>query len=284
LAADILNWLRDRRNEAFAKLEYWIVEPSARRRGWQQETLSAEFHEVVHWVPQISKLGAFHHECPTIVFSNELLDAMPVQRFSWDAQQKKWFEWGIAIEAGRFVWHPRATETNGALALAFHGLDLDRIQEVLPDGFVTETNPSAAGWWGEAARILKRGKLMTIDYGLNAEEFFVPERREGTLRAYRQHRPSTDFLSNPGEQDITAHVNFSAIQRAGEAQGLRTEALISQTKFLTAIAEEASRRANIFGDWNSARSRQFHTLTHPEHLGRSLRVLIQSSRSGDSIS
>jgi len=283
LAKDILTWLRDRQKETFAGLQYWIVEPSARRRGWQKESL-AQFGQVVRWVSQISELETFLRSAPAIIFSNELLDAMPVRRVGWDAGEKKWFELGVAVEAGRFVWRRMAEDPGDALRFTFHNLDLEKLRDVLPDGFVTEINSSAEKWWGEAAMILKRGKLLTIDYGLSAEEFFVPERREGTLRAYRQHHSSSDILSNPGEQDITASVNFSVVQRVGETAGLKTEALMSQAKFLTAIAEQAWRRTDLFGEWNSARTRQFQTLTHPEHLGRPFRVLVQSSQSGDSIS
>ena len=80
---------------------------------------------------------------------------------------------------------------------------------------------------------------------------------------------TTDVLARPGEQDITAHVNFSEIKVAGELCGLRTEALVTQAQFLTEVAAKVS-------DWNSQRVRQFQTLTHPEHLGRSFKVLIQS--------
>jgi SAM-dependent MidA family methyltransferase len=281
LAADILRWLRDRRSEVFAKAEYWIVEPSARRRGWQRGNLAAEFGEVVRWVPKIPELEAVLQSCPAVIFSNELLDAMPVHRLSWDAKEKRWFERGVAIEAGRFVWRRMFEDAGSALRLTFRDLDLEKLEEILPDGFVAEINPAAEKWWGEAARVLKRGKLLTIDYGMDAEEFFVPERQKGTLRAYHQHRLSSDVLSNPGELDITAHVNFSATLRSGEMEGLRTEALMSQTKFLTAIAQQAWQRADVFGDWNPACSRQFQTLTHPEHLGRPFRVLVQSPRAGD---
>jgi SAM-dependent MidA family methyltransferase len=82
-------------------------------------------------------------------------------------------------------------------------------------------------------------------------------------------------LSNPGEQDLTAHVNFTQIESIGEAVGLRTEALISQEQFLNGIAKKKWREEASFGDWTSARVRQFHTLTHPDHLGRAFRVLIQ---------
>ena len=127
-----------------------------------------------------------------------------------------------------------------------------------------------------AANLLGHGKILAIDYGLLAEEFFVPERRNGTLRAYYRHHGCSDLLARPGEQDLTAHVNFSELSIAGENAGLKTDALVSQARFLTEIAGRTWAKPESFGDWDSNRRRQFQTLTHPEHLGRPFRVLIQS--------
>jgi SAM-dependent MidA family methyltransferase len=266
LAADILGWMRGRRGEFFEGLKYCIVEPSARRQEWQQETLK-EFPQTVTWVPDVSPLKTAS-PAETIIFSNELLDAVPVHRFGWDAKRKKWFEWGVALAGGRFAW--------SRLGDSDFRIPNSELEAVLPDGYTVESSPAAEKWWREAAAVLGRGKLLTIDYGFTAEEQFSPSRLNGTLRAYHRHRVTEDVLANPGGQDLTAHVNFSAIQNAGEMAGLKTEALVSQEKFLTRIVERAWTRADIFGEWNSQRTRQFQTLTHPEHLGRPFRVLIQS--------
>jgi SAM-dependent MidA family methyltransferase len=120
--------------------------------------------------------------------------------------------------------------------------------------------------------------VLAIDYGLKAEEFFVPHRKEGTARSYHRHHSNGDVLADPGEQDITAHVNFTAIQAAGELAGLNTEAFLTQAQFLTGIASHTWKDKDLFGTWNAERIRQFQTLTHPEHLGRSFRVLVQSRK------
>jgi SAM-dependent MidA family methyltransferase len=99
---------------------------------------------------------------------------------------------------------------------------------------------------------------------------------QGTARAYSHHQASRDVLANPGEQDITAHVNFTAIQTAGESAGLRTDAFVTQAQFLIGIAARAWKDGASFGAWTPERARQFQTLTHPEHLGQSFRVLVQS--------
>jgi SAM-dependent MidA family methyltransferase len=146
---------------------------------------------------------------------------------------------------------------------------------VLPDGYTIETSPAAENWWREAAASLRYGKLLTIDYGFTAEEMFSPARTNGTLRAYFRHHVSGDLLANPGEQDLTAHVNFSAIQKAGEEAGLKTESVCTQPQFLTRILETAINDKS-FADLDAKQARQFQTLTHPEHLGRAFRMLVQS--------
>jgi len=151
--------------------------------------------------------------------------------------------------------------------------------DVLPDGFTVELCPARTEWWRQAASALERGKLLTIDYGLEADEFFAPERKEGTLRAYCRHQLTRNVLADPGEQDITAHVNFTAVQAAGEAAGLKTDGFLTQAQFLTAIAAQIWNGGASFGEWGSERARQFQTLTHPEHLGRAFRVLVQSRAS-----
>jgi SAM-dependent MidA family methyltransferase len=149
---------------------------------------------------------------------------------------------------------------------------------LLPEDFTIEVSSRAQEWWGDAARSLRVGKLVTFDYGLNADELLSPARTEGTLRAFRQHRLVRDVLANPGEQDITAHVNFTAIRSVGEAAGLQTETYCPQAKFLTEIVARACEPQSAFGPWTTSHTKQFQTMTHPDHLGRNFRVLVQSTR------
>jgi len=310
LAADILNWLQIHRPKLFPEIEYWILEPSPRRREWQRGTLKdflprvrwfADFHSITTSTPhsalRTTRLNG-------IIFSNELLDAFPVHRFGWDAKDKTWFEWGVAVGGEKFIWAhcpdspaPEIGERAGERGASPSSiLDLpSSLLAVLPDGYTIETSPAAQNWWREAAGVLARGKLLAIDYGFTAGEMFSPVRTRGTLRAYFQHHASDDILANPGEQDLTAHVNFSAIQKAGEGAGLKTESFLTQSQFLTRILEKAAKDES-FGEfvaskrlaasqhsedgsedgWSAKQTRQFQTLTHPDHLGRAFRVLVQS--------
>ena len=234
-----------------------------------------ELADKIVWLTQISDLN--DRQCPTIIFSNEFLDAFPVHRLGWDAKSKNWFEYGVTVESGAFIW-TRIPMAHHASRITDHAPP--EVLAVLPDGFTTEICPAAAEWWRAAGEVLGHGKLLTFDYGLAAEEFFTPQRCRGTLRSYHHHHVSDDLLAGPGKQDITAHVNFTTLQCVGESVGLTTEAFESQAKFLTRIAEKIWKTKSDFGEWTAARTRQFQTLTHPEHLGRPFRVLVQS-RDGD---
>ena len=279
LAKDILAWLQLKRPKLFEQIEYWIIEPSVRRQEWQKETLK-DFASRVCWFESCRYPSSRNLILNGIFFSNELLDAMPAHRFGWDAQNKKWFEWGVAVEGEKFVWarmpDPLAPPSGE------RGFDPSSILQlpsswlaVLPDGYTIEISPAAQNWWREAAQVLERGKLLTLDYGFTADELFSPARLHGTLRAYFRHHASDDLLANVGGQDLTAHVHFSEIQKMGEACGLVTEEFSTQSQFLTRILGKALRDKS-FGEWTSAQGRQFQTLTHPEHLGRAFRVLVQS--------
>jgi SAM-dependent MidA family methyltransferase len=271
LARDILTWLQEHRPELFDRLEYCLVEPSARRREWQQETLKG-FGGKVKCVSEMGELKPALQSSKAVIFSNELLDAMPVHRLGWDAKEKKWFEWGVSLKGGNFVWSRMPANSDHVLRFTFH----EQLSNLLPDGYTIEISPAAEQWWRAAAGVLAHGKLMAIDYGFTNEEQFSPSRVNGTLRAYHRHQVSNDILAHPGDQDLTAHVNFSAIQGVGEAAGLRTKTFCAQSQFLTRIVEKAFKEPGSFAEWTPKQSRQLQTLTHPDHLGRAFRVLVQS--------
>ncbi|MBA4146522.1 MAG: SAM-dependent methyltransferase [Verrucomicrobia bacterium] len=265
LACDILLRLQRGAPDFFQKVRYCILEPSIRHEQWQRETLK-QFSNV-RWVKEWTEVEPFSG----IIFSNELLDAIPFHRIQWNALARKWQEMNVEWTGNQFVW------TLNAISSDFPQLPTvpEPLADVLPDGFQTEVGPSALAWWKIAAGKLKRGKIMAIDYGLTADEFFTPERSRGTARSYKRHHLGHDLLSNPGEQDITCHVNFSAIMEAGESAGFQTEFFGSQSKFLTSIVEKNQRSGIDALDRKFVA--QFQTLTHPAHLGARFKVLVQKA-------
>ena len=264
LALDILRALDHPQVQVF---EYWIVEPSPTRQSWQHKVL-ADFAPRIRW---FSDEQALAKESVTgIVFAHELLDALPCQRLGWDARARRWFEWGVQWRPDRFEWvrlpwpgSPKMEAWPAALL------------EILPDAFTIELCPAAERWWTTMAGRLKTGCLLTFDYGLETEEFLQPHRAQGTLRSYHQHRLVADVLANPGLQDITAMVDFTAVRTAGENAGLTTVGFETQSRFLTRIVRELWETGG--SPWPPQKTRQFQTLTHPDHLGRAFHVLVQAT-------
>jgi SAM-dependent MidA family methyltransferase len=266
LARDLLTALAQQRPELGARIDYRIIEPSPIRQAWQRTTLAA-WGTQVHWCAAVAEVG----EIRGVILSNELLDALPVHRLGWDAVQRRWFEWGVEPSGEQFGWVRGALVTPGVPLPELPA----ELLAVLPDGFTTEVCPAATDWWRRAAAQLTAGWLFTADYGLEAAEFFLPHRTNGTVRAYSGHRLVADVLADPGAQDLTAHVNFTALQEAGVAAGLATVARRSQRRFLTDVFTVTQGAGSGFPTWDAPRVRQFQTLTHPEHLGRAFSVLAQ---------
>jgi SAM-dependent MidA family methyltransferase len=275
LARDIMSWLSAWRPSLFATTQYTILEPSPARQKVQAETLDAFSGRIV-WVtnwdalPQAALRG--------VVFANELVDAFPLIRLAWDRRHACWLEWRVDWADDRLVWVPCPPDAAAESELSLpHWRELPgALLDVLPDGFTVEVAPAAREWWTAAAVRLREGSLLTLDYGLEWEERFNPGRANGTVRTYSQHRIGDDLLCCPGRQDITAHVDFSALIRAGEQAGLTTREYCSQSVFLTRIARRALADPSKFGNWSEAQTRQFQTLTHPTHFGSAFRALEQA--------
>ena len=281
LGGDILNWLQTHESAIFQQVIYWVLEPSPGRQAVQKKTL-AEFAGQVRWTEDLASLRKLEPAGITgIIFSNELLDALPVHRLGWDANSSRWFEWGIKAINNGFEWSrpnepfepsPRSKRVKGVV----RPWDLpEELLAVLPDGISVEFGEQAEQWWDEAGQLLTAGKLMTIDYGIVGDGIPAPENPKGTLRGYRDHRYVENLLETPGEIDLTAHINFSDLKAIGEQAGLKTDFLGTQAHFLTRVVAETP-TGKGGENWTAAQRRQFQTLTHPEHFGRAFRVLIQS--------
>jgi SAM-dependent MidA family methyltransferase len=269
LAADILDWFARFRPDLMSRLRYCVIEPSSVRRGWQERTL-ASWRAKIGWASDINEAAG--QGIGGIVFSNEFFDAFPVHRLAWDAGEARWREWRVVFANDKFAWHldAPAADLTGRLPLI-----PAELAAVLPDGFIAELSPGSLDWWRTAARGLRRGKLMTVDYGYCSDGWLRPDRPNGSLRAFARHHAGADLLNEPGEQDLTADVNFSAVEEAGRDAGLGPGIVMPQSQFLTEIFARIRSKPEAFGHWDQKSVRQFQTLSHPEHLGRSFQVLVQ---------
>ena len=228
LAADLLLEL-----EARGQLpeRYEILDLSGELRARQRATLE---RQAPHLFARVGWLDRLPERFDGLVLANELLDAIPVDLVVWGSPDDPAaiFERGVAHHDGRFVWADRPA----------HGALLDRAQALaaelyengiaLPTGYVSEIGRAAAEWTAEWARRLGRGALLLIDYGFPRHEFYHPQRCAGTLMCHYRHHAHTDPFFVPGLQDITAHVDFTAIAEAGFDAGLDVLGYTTQASFL----------------------------------------------------
>ncbi|MCW0211380.1 MAG: SAM-dependent methyltransferase [Achromobacter sp.] len=196
---------------------YLILEVSADLRARQAERLAA-FGDRVQW------LDALPDAFSGCVLANEVLDAMPVSIFRW-SEDGTVLERGVALDAARdFIWEDRPAPP--ALADAVAGR-----MPALP-GYVSEINPQADAWVAAMGRWLERGAALLVDYGFPRGEYYHPQRAGGTLMCHLRHRAHGDPFTAPGLQDITAHVDFTAMADAAQDAGLQVLGYTSQARFL----------------------------------------------------
>jgi SAM-dependent MidA family methyltransferase len=271
-AQDVLDWSEKKFPEFFSALHYSLVENSPALRVRLQSTLSRHFDTGKASLTPVGDSAPSRvstpqsHATPVIVFTNEFFDAMPVEVVSAEGSLR------IAAKDGRFVetWAPAS-----AAELAY----LDRYSVHPEAGERIEVPLRAQTHMSEISARLQRGFLIAIDYGYTREEQLAGRHR-GTVAAFREHSVSANPYEAPGEQDITAHVNFSVMSAIAEQNGMRVQPLLTQSQFLLGIGEQ-----NQFGDaFEECRlpqerakvALQLKHLVTPAGMGESFHVLVAS--------
>ncbi len=279
LAGDILNYLTVHYPDFLVVLEYVIVEKSPALRQEQQQRLQ-EFP--LRWcnleeIPPNSITGCF--------FSNELVDALPVHQVVVEKGQLQEVYVTTASEEcrGEQLFALREAIAEPSTPELVQYFDLVGIQlpsSTYPDGYRTEVNLAALDWLKLVAERLQHGYLLTIDYGYPASRYYNPVRSQGTLQCYYHHRHHDNPYINIGRQDITAHVDFTALERWGKRCGLDKVGFTQQGLFLMALGI-GERIAAVSTTTNQSiqqllrRRDALHQLIDPTGLGR-FGILIQS--------
>jgi SAM-dependent MidA family methyltransferase len=269
LASDVLSALRDEHAAVFQFLSYVIIETSPAMRERQRDTL-AVFSDRVRW----SQLEEIERAPMTgIAFSNEFLDASPVHRvrFKGSALTEEYLT-VAQDEPARLILTWGEPSTNELIRF------IERMEVSLREDQTIEVNLDAVDWLARIARGLRRGFLMTIDYGDIAQLLWAPDRSAGTLRSFHKHRLIDSPLERIGEQDITASANFSALTEYGRDFGFEVVSFERQTAFLIRmglierIASEHGETDSI--DYLNERL-AVKNLFVPGGISDSFRVLIQ---------
>jgi len=262
-ARDVLDWTEKKFPEFFRALRYLLVERSAALRARLASTLA---RHIENRMVRIDKDLADAGNVPAsrIVFANEFFDALPVEVLSRKG------ELGIEEKGGKFVetWVPaRPEELDFLDANSVHPEERERVEVPLVGQHVV----------ADIAARIESGFLVAIDYGYTREEQLAGRHR-GTVTAYRQHSVSASPYEAPGEQDITAHVNFTALAAAAEGKGMRVQPLLTQSQFLMGIGE-ANQFADAFEECRLPQERakvalQLKHLITPSGMGETFHVLV----------
>ncbi len=259
LALDILSEL-----ERMGSLpqSYSILEVSADLRERQQTLLQ---QRMPHLAPRVHWLDALPQQISGAIIGNEVLDALPVHLMHWT--DSRILEMGVSHEGEHFVWDERLPQTPALLEIA---------QQIsVPDDYVSEISLTARGLVSSLCDRLHSGALLFIDYGFGAREYYHPQRNTGTLMCHYRHHSHDDPFFLPGLQDITAHVDFTAIAESAIDHGASLLGYTSQAHFLlncgiTDLLGETS--AESVRDYLPL-SAQLQKLTSPAEMGELFKVI-----------
>ncbi len=272
LAVDIFKYLYKHYREFFEALQYIIVEVSPGLKQQQQQLLQGVANKVkwcsLEEIPALSITGC--------IFSNELVDAMPVNLFS--LQDGQLGEIYVTLCENNTFTEVCSAPSTPKIAQYFDLVGINLAQ--LAGNYRSEINLAAIDWLSTISQKLQQGYLLTIDYGYAAARYYNPMRSQGTLQCYYRHQYHNNPYINIGQQDITAHVDFTALERWGEKCGLQKVGFTQQGLFLMALGL-GERIAAISTDCANnleqllQRRETLHQLIDPQGLG-GFGVLVQS--------
>ena len=251
---------------------YAILEPSADLRERQkqrlQERLPPLVFELVEWLD-----GPIQESWNGVLFANEVIDALPTPRFN--LRDGEVFEEYVALDGeGRFVRQDQPADP--MLAAAVRNIER-RLPEPIADGYRSEALAQLPYWLQAVVGGMADGAVLLVDYGYARGEYYQPERRDGTLRAFRRHHLVEDVFAWPGLQDITASVDFTALVEAGVGAGFEFSGYCSQASFLIGnrlqenLALAESRAADDIARHNLRQ--QAKLLTLPSEMGERFQAI-----------
>ena len=244
--------------------QYLILEPSAELRARQQmhlkETLPPELFTRLQWLDGLPT----DRSLTAIILANEVIDAMAVERVIW--QNGAWQQQCVCLEDGELAYHTRAIEDKRLQSCCA------KLPTTLADGYLTEVNTWIEPWLQSLRDSLEKGVVCLIDYGFPCDEYYHPQRDQGTLQCHFMHQSHDNPLTHIGLQDITAHVDFSAVREGMEKSGMQPSDYSNQTQFLidcglTDLLADVTDRNDYEKLLPGVKQ-----LTHPQEMGELFKV------------
>jgi len=273
-ARDVLNGIKEKNKSFYEKTTYFMIETSPFHQKIQEEQVKDHFDHM-KWVDCLEDIP---QPFEGVIFSNELVDAFPVHMVqmkngelqevfvTWDEEQQKFIE---------ILDHV----TDLSIDQYFKKQNIELKEEQ-----IAEVNIDAIEWLQSISRFLHKGYLITIDYGYPAEELYASHRQNGSLMCYHKHLANDNPYQNIGDQDITTHVNFSALMDKGEELKLETILFTVQSEFLLnsgilhflqEVRPMEMLDKDLFQDEALKINRAIRQLITPGEMGETFKVLIQ---------
>jgi SAM-dependent MidA family methyltransferase len=275
LAADIIDAMAERHPDLLGRLRLHLVEASAAARAAQPDVLGVRRQVLA------SSSASLPATFSGILLANELLDAMPVHQVVMREEGLREVYVDLAPADGT-AGPPRLMTREGPPSTPALAAYLAMVGAELQPGWRVEINLCAVEWIRDAARRLQRGFVLLIDYGHEAGDLYSASHAGGTLTTFARHgaagpessAAAPSWLDRPGQQDITAHVDFTGIRRAAEAEGLLAIGLLDQTYFLLGLLDARGLETPESSIEGLKRRLALKTLLLPGGLGSTMKVLI----------
>ena len=248
-------------------VSYQILEVSADLQARQKQRL---WDALPHLMDRVQWLSELPQDFEGVMVANEVLDALPVERFV--RHKAEVLQSCVAVQSQDFVW--KTSPASERLSSAVANIEAD-LGEALADGYTSEVSLAAPLWISDLAKSLKRGAVFFFDYGVSRREYYAHDRSDGWLRCHYRHRAHDNPLINPGIQDVTSWVDFSAIAGAAVENGLELLGYQTQSQFLMGggLENELHGFAELPLKSQLELSGQIKTLTLPGEMGENFKCL-----------
>ena len=260
LARDLLKTILHHYPQLAAAFSFHLIEPLPRLSQKQKECLR-EIDREIQWHSSWETVP--EDGIPCFFYSCELVDSFPIRIFRF--RHGNWREQGVGWNGSRFTWQELKVEAD---TLA----EIRRWSPPETEGFTFELRPGVQSWAKAWARKMTQGMVLTMDYGFSAQELGSALRPEGTLVAMSNHQRSGDPLAAPGQQDLTAHVNFTELEESAAQEGWINFGRTNFSRGLTALAKPLLQDGKSPAE---AWIRNFRHLTHPSFFGQTHKILVQ---------
>ncbi len=259
MAADVLLALE---NENALPYRYLILELSADLQSRQHQKILSL---CPHLLSRVQWLNALPEKFVGVILANEVVDAMPTHRFT--VQGSTLLECRVVVQDKKLAFQNQVTDEPEILQL-FHSQNWS-------EGYTSEINLNLKPWITSLSQALQQGLILLIDYGFPRHEYYHPDRSMGTLMCHYQHYAHHDPFFCPGLQDITAHVDFTAIAEASVAQELDILGYTNQASFLLScgLPELLANQASLDQPLRILQNRAIETLTSPAEMGELFKVI-----------